>query len=370
MQGTHAQGTRTARAATYKSARQQCKKRSRAKEKNTGPKWVGNAFLKQTLEPIAPKVVIRSSYIEEYNYLTEENYNYLLASAIRFAELTGNKIKVNNMGSVGLRIANLYYSLKQLIGEDLELNIETEQEKLVFVVWDHYKWGEYDFLWIPVSFVEKLNSQLRQIAISFLHQLRETHGLQTTDMSDDVMMLTDHFWERSQDPAEENPKQLERLSEMYHDKGKVGKLMYRIRHRNYLKDLDLALAEYATQSEYEIQLIDLMKKGLEFIGKDKPSILSYSYNPFYNEDEDLMPVYPEQMIRLTYDVKNDFEAEMRYWINETRNNGYEISQCATHVLRPDSDESYSVDTFPRQFYAYLDELLYFLTGGTVWQRTH
>ena len=113
-----------------------------------------------------------------------------------------------------------------------------------------------------------------------------------------------------------------------------------------------------------------MQRGRSFIGAEKPSILSSAYNPFRDEadDHDYWPVFPERMIRLTYDIHAEIEVELRRWIQDEIDNGYEVMAAATLTLRPDGDEIFAEDDYPTAFYAYLDDLLNFLTGGPLWTR--
>ncbi|MDR2891275.1 MAG: hypothetical protein LBV18_06780 [Alistipes sp.] len=320
-----------------------------------------NAFLTQRLRPIAPVSVVRDDYSEGLNYITRENYDYLRASAKRYAELLGKKLNHDQGASTGEGITNLYRELDKLIGGDVNLNIEPENERLVFVLWKNYSWGDYYFYWIPVKFVEGLNPQLRRIAISFLHQLMKTNGLDTTNDSYDFEMMHEWYWERSADPAEDDCDRLARLSFDYSARGKVGRLMKRIETKNYYKRLAPALDRYAPQSAHERKLIALMRRGLAFIGKNKRGIMSYAYDPFRDEKrDDDYDVQPSRMILLTYDVDSDFEEQTRSHICEELNNGYEIMAAATLILRPDGKDVFVPDDYPTEFYKYLDELVYFL----------
>ncbi len=335
------------------------------------PERVRNAFLKQRLRPIAPVSVTRNDYRTDTNYITRENYEYLLASAIRYSEVFGEKLKHDPGLSPGEGIANLYRELDKMVGDAAYLNIEPENERLVFVLWKYYSWGEYNYYWIPVGFVEKLNPQLRRLAISFLHQFSRSNGMATTNESDDFEMMVEHYLERSQDSGEEDPEHLMKMAADYSKNGKVGKLMKRIETKNYYKRLGPALDRYVTQSTRETNLVKLMKRGLEFIRSDKLSITGWGYDPFRDEKcDDYYPVYPDRMIRLTYDVHSDMETELRAWIQEETGNGYEVCPAETLTLRPDGNDVFTMDDYPTRLYRYLDDLLTFLTASAEWTRTY
>jgi hypothetical protein len=332
---------------------------------------VRNAFLTQRLRPIAPVSVTRDDYRTDTNYITRENYEYLLASAMRYAELSEKKLVHDPGLSPGEGIANLYRELDKLLGNTAYLNIEPENERLVFVLWHYYRWGEYNYYWIPVGFVENLNPRLRRLAISFLHQFSRSNGLSTTNESDDFDMMIDHYLDRAQDSGEEDPEGLLQSAADYSPNGKAGKLMRRIATKNYYKRLGPALDRYVPQSARETKLIKLMKRGLEFIKTDKLPITGWGYDPFRDEkNEDYYAVWPDRMIRLTYDVYSDMEGEFRAWIQEEINNGYEICPAETLTLRPDSNDLFKMDDYPTRLYRYLDDLLSFLTASAEWTRTY
>jgi hypothetical protein len=305
--------------------------------------------------------VVRDDYSEGCNYITRENYEYLLASATRYAELLGKEFRHDSGLTTGEGIANLYRELDKLIGDDVNLNIETDDDKLIFVLWSNYPGGEYCFYWVPVKFVERLNPKLRRIAVSFLHQLMVTNGLGTILDSYDFEMMTTWYDERSTDSAEDDPDTLAQIVYDYSVKGRAGKLMRRIETTNYHQHLAPALDRYVPLSEYETKLAGFMKRGLQFIGKDKPNIISRGYDPYRDEkNEDDYAVGPDRMILLTYDVDSDFESETRFHITEEINNGYEFVAAETLVLRPDGNDVFSMDEHPTEFYRYLDDLVYFL----------
>jgi hypothetical protein len=370
MYATGTGGSKATRAAYDLTDRKHRTHRSRPETAGGGAKRVRNAFLKQRIRPIAPVSVTRDEYVVGHNYITRENYEYLLASAGRYAKLSGKELGHDPGSSTGEGIANLYKELSAMVGEDINVNIELEDGKLVFVLWQYYCWGEYNFYWIPVGFVEKLNPRLRRIAISFLHLFMRSNGLETTNTSRDFENVCMWYDERSYDPAEENPEELARMAVKYSADGKVGTLMAEIERQSYYKRLGPALDRYVPQSEYETELTGLMKRGLRFIGKGK-SIMSYAYDPFMDEENvDYCGINPDSMIMLTHDVMSDFEREVRYYIQEEINNNYEVMATAKLTLRPDGNDVFSFDSYPTEFYSYLDDLLNFLTGGPQWTRIY
>ena len=68
-----------------------------------------NSFLKTAILPIAPQVVTREDYRgNNYNLITQENYNYLRDSYFRYAELMNVKAEHTPGRTIGEGIVNIY----------------------------------------------------------------------------------------------------------------------------------------------------------------------------------------------------------------------------------------------------------------------
>lgn len=132
--------------------------------------------------------------------------------------------------------------------------------------------------------------------------------------------------------------------------------MNRIDTKCYYKNLVSALNRYQPNNEFEEQLVELFKEGLAFIGKDKPSIMSYGYDPLYDEDRDYHPVDMERMIRIVYDL-DDFVTEwMMDWANNELRESYDISPATQFTIGPDTTELFSMDRYPDNFFKWFDKL--------------
>lgn len=313
-----------------------------------------NSFLKTTFAPIAPQIVTRNWNDKEYNYLTKDNYAYLLQSAMKYASLLGIDLKHNPGKSIGEGISNIYDELDNIIGE-INLNIETHDDKLAFVLWKYHPWGDYTFYWLPVKFVELLNPGLKKIAVSFIHSFMHSNGMITTNEASDVEWVLE--WARDEvgecDP--DDKKRNRRLIDEY-ESGKVYRLMDRIDTKCYYKNLASALNRYIPNNEFEHQLISIFKEGLQFIGKDKSSIMSYGYDPLDDEDRDYHPVDMERMIRIVYDL-DDFVTEwMMDWANNELRESYDISPATQLAISPDTTELFSMDQYPDNFFKWFDKL--------------
>ena len=327
--------------------------RSEQEKKDYGAKQCRNSFLKTVFYPIAPKIVTRQWNEKEYNYITKKNYSYLLKSAIRYASLLGVPLKHNPGKSIGEGISNIYDELNNIIG-DIDLNIEHCEEKLNFVLWKYHQWGSYTFYWMPVKFTESLNPKLRKIAQSFIHQFMHSNGMSTTYESSDMEWIMEYANEEicEYDPCDR--KKNEKLLSSY-ESGKIFSLMWRINNKSCCKNLPLALKRYVPNNHFERRLVEVFTEGLQFIGKDKPSIMSYGYDPLADEERDYYPVDMERMIRVVYDL-NDFVTE---WLMESTNNelreSYDISPATIYTISPKTDKPFSMDQYPENFFKWFDK---------------
>ena len=331
-----------------------CLQRSEQKKKDYGAKQCRNSFLKTVFSPIAPKTVTRQWNDKEYNYITKNNYSYLLKSAVQYASLLGVQLHHNPGKSIGEGISNIYDELNNIIG-DTNLNIEPHGKKLKFVLWKYHVWGDYTFYWMPVKFTETLNPKLRRIARSFIHQFMRSNGMITTNESSDIEWILEYGSEELCEYEPYGKVKNIKLMKSYKS-GKIHKLMRKIYYKSYYKNLPLALKRYVPNNQFERQLISIFTEGLQFIGDEKPSIMSYGYDPLEDEERDYYPVEMDRMIRVVYDL-NDFVTE---WIMENTNSdlreSYDISPATFYYISPNTTKPFSMDRYPDNFFKWFDNL--------------
>lgn len=328
--------------------------RSQQTKKNYSANRCCNSFLTTVFSPIAPAKVERSRGNKTYNYVTKENYDYLVRSAMRYASLLGVELIHNPGKSIGEGISNIYDEFSSIIGE-ISLNLEPCEEKLQFVIWKYHLWGDYTFYWLPVKFTETLDPKLKKIALSFIHQFMHSNHMITTNEAFDVEWILEWATDSLSECDPSDIKRNKAIIESYRQ-GKVHRLMQRIGSTCYYKHLSRMLDKYRPNNEFEEQLTSLFKEGLQFIGKDKPSIMSYGYNPFYDEEQDYHPVDMERMIRVVYDL-DDFVTEwMMDWANSELREAYDISPATRLELSPDTDSLFSMDDYPDRFFMWFDKM--------------
>lgn len=329
--------------------------------KSYGAKRCRNSFLRSAILPIAPQIVTREDYRgNKYNLITQENYEYLRDSYFRYAELMNVKAQHTPDKSLGKSISNLYSEMGELVNNSgVFLNFEEKNGRLYFNLWQTHTWGQYILYFFPIKFIENLNSKLRRIAITFIHNLMKANGFTTINDEDDVDCIIEWFSDTDDEEEPEERKNKERLIRSYKKKGKIYNSLDRVWRKSYYKNLPKAIEKYECKNGFEQGLIELMKKGLEFIKPDK-SIMYYAYDPFFDEEPDVLPVGLEQQIRVIYDfdlITKSLEDHLTHHLH----NSYDIIPVSTFEVTPQTEKPFLLeDTYPERFFNWADEFIYYI----------
>lgn len=197
--------------------------------------------------------------------------------------------------------------------------------------------GEYTLYYFPVKFVEELNPTLRRIVITFYHDFMKENGITTindeSDMDWAIDMLTEGCYE-DEDAKERRAR--EKLVKSYKD-GRAYKLLDRVWRKSYYKNLPKAIEEYECKNGFEQGLIELLRRGLEFIKTEK-AIMYYGYDPFYDEEPDYLPMTLEQQIRVVYDSDDIMTEHLIDFYNSSRQESYDIIPASTFAVSPTTDK--------------------------------
>lgn len=321
-----------------------------------------NSFLKTPILPIAPQTIMRESYCgNSYNLITQENYEYLRDSYFRYAELMNVKAEHTPGRTIGEGIVNLYNEMNDLVNKSgMYLNLEDDNGCLYFNVWNTHTWGEYTLYYFPVKFVEELNPTLRRIVITFYHNFMKENGITTindeADMDWAIDMLTEGCYE-DEDAKERRAR--EKLVKSYKD-GRAYKLLDRVWRKSYYKNLPKAIEEYECKNGFEQGLIELLRRGLEFIKTDK-AIMYYGYDPFYDEEPDYLPMTLEQQIRVVYDSDDIMTEHLIDFYNSSRQESYDIIPASTFAVSPTTDKVFTLeDTYPERFFKWADDFIHYI----------
>ena len=321
-----------------------------------------NSFLKTAILPIAPQVVTREDYRgNSYNLITQENYDYLRDSYFRYAELMNVKAEHTPGRSIGEGIVNIYNEMNDLVNKSgMYLNLEDDNGSLYFNVWNTHTWGEYTLYYFPIKFVEELNPTLRRIVITFYHDFMKENGITTINDEDDMYwtidMLSESYYE-DEDAKERRAR--EKLIKSYRG-GKAYKLLDKVWRKSYYKNLPKAIEVYDCKNGFEKGLIELLRRGLEFIKSEK-SIMYYGYDPFYDEEPDYLPMTLGQQIRVVYDSDDIVTEHLIDFFNSTRQETYEIIPASTFAVSPKTDKVFTLeDTYPERFFKWADDFIHYI----------
>lgn len=157
------------------------------KETDCGTQRCRNSFLNATFLPISPSELFTDGTDgKPHNLITQENYEYLRDSFFRYALLM-KKEAVHTPGRTpGESIARLHEEMCNLVGNDMNVNIEQDEERLLFRLWKCHGWGELTLYYFPTKFMERLGPELRRISVTFIHNLMQANGINTILDEDDM----------------------------------------------------------------------------------------------------------------------------------------------------------------------------------------
>lgn len=311
-----------------------------------------NAFLKTALKPIPPQQMM-AGYGSERNCITRTDYEYLRDSYFNYARLLQVEPKHDPGESYGEGIANLYAEINALIGDDLDVNIEpTSDGELRFALWKYNKWGKYNLYWFPLKFIQKLRPKFRRLMITFLHDFMINQNLSFIPDLDEADWIFEWI-------GEEKDKAIQSLIDSYKS-GSISKLFQRVKERRYYKDLPQAIAKFEPQDDVEKTFLELMKDGLLFVDKDSPSIMSYEYDPNYEQEPDVIPLRLEQQIGMIYDSTDLFTENMNEYLNSELQQTYEVTPCTVLYLEPDTQALFESDNYPERLFAWMDRTITFI----------
>lgn len=333
-----------------------CTARGGLERTNCGSKRGRNSFLSTLLTPIAQGNLVVDTYDGNgINVITRENYEFLRDSFFNYALLLKKEVTHTPGNSIGESIAKLYNEMDELVGDGMNLNIEQKNGRLYFNLWKCHNWGELTLYYFPVKFLESLNPTLRQISITFIHNLMRANGISTIleeDDTDYVLMLL-----QEDDPQEEEEETEKRMKLVRsYGKGKIGRLLKRVGNKSYYKDLPKALEKYAPQNDFERSIVEVMKKGLPFLSP-KHGIMQYGYDAFYEEEPEYQPMRLEQQIRVVYDTNDIVSEYLVDYYNSSRQETYDIIPITTCALSPETDRLFIMDDYPERFFKWADEFI-------------
>ena len=120
--------------AHYHPDREECTAWREQGRTDCGSKRGRNSFLNTSFVSLAPKRLVVECHDgfqwNKVNVITRENYEFLRDSYFRYALLLEKEAVHTPGNSIGEGIANLYDEINELIGDEMNVNIEQENGRL------------------------------------------------------------------------------------------------------------------------------------------------------------------------------------------------------------------------------------------------
>lgn len=347
----------TARKAAHKPDREALSLRSEPAKKNYSAQRCCNSFLRTTIPSSVPAFIIKDWGCDTFNIITQENYDFLRDSYLRYTELL--KVKPEHIPGKTLSesINQLYYDMQTILNDRVGLNIEQENGRLYFNLWKHHRWGHCELYYFPVRFLTHVNAELRRISISFLHKFMHANGIGSIldcDEHECIMecVLSDYDTDGADKDAVRDRKRI-----ASYQTGTIFRLLRRIEKKSYHDDIHAALRGYKPVNTWESRLIDAMLDGMEFLNPEKP-IMHYAYDPYYEDEPDIRPVSLERQICIVYEDDDIVTRTLIDFINSDYQESYEIVPMTTMMLTPEIESLFKIsDEYPEHFFQWSDRFI-------------
>lgn len=99
-----------------------------------------------------------------------------------------------------------------------------------------------------------------------------------------------------------------------------------------------------------------MKEGLDFLSPEH-GIMEYSYDPFYEEEPECLPMYLWQQIRVVYDSNDMVTDYLVDYYNSYSRETYDIIPATTLALSPETEKLFYMDDYPERFLQWADKFI-------------
>lgn len=299
------------------------------------------------------------------NLTTRKNFDYLYRSAVNYANLLGMPLpypKKKRSPWPRIDITRLYEVMENLLPENV--NLELKDDRLTFCLYHFHQWPDYELLWLPLDFTERLHRPLKRIMLEFIRRFARHHRMgDITDtyyyeISSEYLIL--RLADESEDFTPKEKRRIVNLAESYRN-GKIARLFKRMYGKAFCTNLEKRLDAYKPQKKSEKKLIDLVKEGMTFMGKDVPCIMDYQYDWINEKEPDFLPATLDAQILLVYSSNDDISEETRNIFNSDMQESYNFTPVTTLFLTPETDRIFKADDFPERFADWFSRFVYHIT---------
>lgn len=330
-------------------------------EKKTAPSRKRNGFLTERIRPFAPDYQVESEEdsIRKINVTTNENFDYLYHSALRYAKLMNVELPFQQKkgGNARMNIINLYKAMDNLLPE--HINLEITGGRLHFCLYRFHKWPDYTLFWIPLDFTRSLPRLLKRITLEFIRQFVRHHGLQAiteTGYYDMAIDYLEDYPNYDEEASQQDVRQYARLAKSYQE-GAIHRMLERMKGKHFCKDLAGNLQKYRTEDKHEQKLLELIGEGMSLITPGSPYLMQYYYDWAYEESPDFLPIGLETQVMLGYSENDALCKEMESYFNSDQQESYTITPVTCFYLTPETDKLFSMDDYPERLSDWLDRFL-------------
>lgn len=323
-------------------------------------------FLTGRFLPVSSDFYLEDTEAEiRTNLTTQESFDYLYRSAANYAGLLGLSLpfpKKKRPAYPRSDITRLYEVMENLLPQNV--NLEFVDGRLMFCLYHFHKWPDYELLWLPLDFTERLDRPLRRIALEFIRRFARHHGI--GDITDTYYYqiaedyLPSRLDEERDDLTPKEKKRIRQLVESY-SKGKIDRLFKRMYGKPFCTDLEKRLDTCKPEKESEKRLMELLGEGMALMGKDVPRIMDYQYDWINEKEPDFTPATLEAQIALAYSLDDEITEDMENSFNIDMQESYNLTPVTTLFLTPDTDRIFKADDFPERFADWFDRFVYHVT---------
>lgn len=313
-----------------------------------------NDFLTGRILPVAPDYYMESDEKGKINLTTEDNFDFLYSSALKYAGLADVELPFRkSKGTPRMNISNLYKAVDALFPECI--NLEAVDGKLYFCIYRFHEWPDHELFWIPLEFTEKLPRRLKRITLEFIRQFACHHGIQNIKETYYYEMAQDYLTGYGDYDEEATPGEIRRKARLAksYEEGKVHRILERIGRKRFCSDLGKEIQQYHTKKNKELELLALIAEGMGFISPGSPGIMRYYYDWAYEESPDFRPIGLDMQIMLAWSVYDDMTSEMESYFNSDCQESYAITPVTTFYLTPETERLFTMDDFPERFSQWL-----------------
>lgn len=325
-----------------------------------------NDFLTGRFLPVSSDFYLEETEVgTRINLTTRENFDYLYRSAVNYAGLLGLSLpfpQKKRSAYPRTDITRLYEIMENLLPQNV--NLEFVDGRLMFCLYHFHKWPDYEPLWLPLDFTERIDHPLRRIVLEFIrrfarhHRIGDITGTYYYESAEDY--LPSRLEEESDEFTPKEKKRIERLLESYNE-GPISRLFKRMYGKSFCTDMEKRLDAYKPKKDGEKQLIALLQEGMTLMGKGIPCIMDYQYDWASEKEPDFMPIMLDTQIALTYSLNDEITEDVKNSFNVDTQESYILTPVTTLFLTPETDRIFKMDDFPEGFADWFDRFVCHIT---------